>query len=171
MNHINEKLINDYLDGSLSHNEAEEMKIHLSSCEGCQSLFASYETIHKNLFKIGIYEAPESINSVVLSKILGRKKQSQSHKGFFITIFSSFGVLLSFVFWFIVADIISNQKIYAADSVYTNYKEYVINIWEKMPLTHLINFSNFTILALSLFVLSAGLFLIYERFQDLKRIA
>lgn len=171
MNHITEKIMNDFFDGSLSFAECNEMREHISLCSGCREKFSAFEQIHQNLLNLEIYNAPDSINSFVLSRILSINKSSVSHKKFLIAIISIFGFLVSFLFWFFVDELAKAKEIGKDVSLFNEYRNQLQSLVNKLPIINKISLDNLTVAALFLFMIVACLFLIYEKMQDVKRAA
>ncbi len=171
MNHITENILNELLDRSLSPSEEAEFRSHLSGCEECRQLFTGYEKLHTQLYRIKIEEAPASINNFIMSKILSPKRIRVSHKKFLLTIFSIFGLSLSLMFWFIVDQLPKFETIDNGKSLFTTYKELFAEYLTKIPLLNSLSADNVMISAILLFVMVSGVFIIYERFSDIKKLA
>lgn len=171
MNHITENNVNDYFDGALSFAECNELREHISVCSDCREKFSAFEQVHQNLLNLEIYNAPENINNFVLSRILGRSKSRVSHKKFFIAIISVFGLLVSFLFWFLVDELSKVKEAGKDVSLFTEYQNQLRSLIHKLPIINSISLDNLTVAALFLFMIVAGLFFIYEKMQDVKRAA
>lgn len=169
MNHFTEKNINDFLDGSHSAFESNELREHLSVCFECREKFAAFELVHQNLLRLETYSAPETLNSFVLGRILSSNKSTVSHKKFFISIFSAFGLLISFLFWFLVDEISNVNELGKSVSLFDEYQHQLKTLMNKLPIIHSIRMDNFTVAALFLFMIVAGLFFLYEKMQDVKK--
>jgi hypothetical protein len=68
------KLLNEYVDDSLSWQEAERMEKHLASCSGCEEELHNLKSLRQMMRSLGRREAPEELDlrlKILASKATG----------------------------------------------------------------------------------------------------
>lgn len=71
-----EQMIYPYIDGELTHDEAETVRIHLSTCAGCGNKFQSWQHISSALHDLGetTVSAPPAFTVAVMQRIADGEK-------------------------------------------------------------------------------------------------
>ena len=94
MNLLNDKILNEYLDGNLDEQKIIEVEKLLASSENDRKRFNALKVIHDELSQLKEDKTSEDFTQIVISK-LGKKFELPGHQKYFIFIIASIFILIS----------------------------------------------------------------------------
>lgn len=114
---INDEILNKYLDGELSREEAEQVKLALSASEELQRKFNSLKFINDNLYNIKKDELSSAFTDDLMKRILKKRFVVPKQQKYFIVSVATFITLLCLViFGFSISALISSAPSSIGDS-------------------------------------------------------
>jgi hypothetical protein len=106
---ITEEILNKYLDGDLSREEAEQVKSALRNSEELQRKFNALKLVHERLFELREEEVSTDFTDTLMLQIVKRKFAIPKQQKYFIASVATFITLLCLViFGFAISTMISS---------------------------------------------------------------
>jgi len=106
---ITDELLNKYLDGELSREEAEKVKSGLRTSEELQRKYNALKLVHEKLFDLKEYEVSSAFTDTLMKQIVRKKFAIPKQQKYFIVSIATFITLLCLViFGFVISAIISS---------------------------------------------------------------
>jgi hypothetical protein len=107
---ITDEILNKYLDGELSKEEAEEVKAQLNTSVDIQKKFSALKLVHEKLFQLNVEEVSPDFTTSVMNKIGKQRFVVPKQQKYFIVSVATFITLLCLlVFGFSISAIISTS--------------------------------------------------------------
>jgi len=93
MNLLTDEVLNEYLDGNLDEQKANEIEKLLASSENNKKRFNALKVIHDELSQLKEYETRKDFTKLVMSR-LGKKFELPHHQKYFIFAIASIFILM-----------------------------------------------------------------------------
>jgi hypothetical protein len=114
---ITDEILNKYLDGDLSREEAEDFKAQLNSSVDLQKKFNALKLVNEKLFDLKEDEVSTDFTASVMNKIGKQRFVVPKQQKYFIVSVATFITLLSLlVFGFSISAIISSSQTSSSES-------------------------------------------------------
>jgi|GEM_PF-569376 len=158
---ITDEILNKYLDGELSREEAEQVKSGLSTSEELQKKYNALKLIHEKLFDMKEDEVSPAFTDKIMNQIVSRKFAIPKQQKYFIVSIATFITLLCLViFGFVISAIISSAPSSIGES--KSVLDSVSNLTDGLVTTlkHLFSGSGLSIIGsiFSLLIIISGYF-------------
>ena len=106
---ITDEILNKYLDGELSREEAEQVKAGLYTSEELQRQYNALKLVHEKLFDMKEDEVSPAFTDILMKQIVRKKFAIPKQQKYFIVSIATFITLLCLViFGFVISAIISS---------------------------------------------------------------
>jgi len=167
MIHLDDEIINKYLNKELSVIERKSVLTHLRECESCNKQFNMSLNLDKHLTKINVLSAPASINELVMKRIVRPVSENTKGRGFFVGIISVFitivFVLVGYIFSIIFAEL---TKFETHEEL--NITEKIKPLIEQINAVPILKYNDAFTVFLLFVVVTSGYFL-YNKMKSLKQ--
>ncbi len=100
MKHYDNEFFNRMIDGEVAPQEKQEFLEHISGCVECAKEYRYMQKAETAFRHIRVFEAPVSINAMVLKKIVKTVRPGEGSKKFFIGMLTGLTAILLLVFGF-----------------------------------------------------------------------
>lgn len=100
MKHYDNEFFNRMIDGEVAPEEKQEFLEHISGCPECAKEYHYMQKADSALRHMRVFEAPVSINAMVLKKIVKTVRPGEGSKKFFIGMLVGLTAILLLVFGF-----------------------------------------------------------------------
>lgn len=95
MTHINEDMLNRYIDNELSGKELSDINDHIKSCDSCLNLLKAQKVTDNQLKKLEIFNPSPDFTERIMRKVHSAAQPFKPKKSYFFRFVFSFILLLS----------------------------------------------------------------------------
>lgn len=95
MNHLNDEILNRYIDNELSGRELSEINDHIKVCDQCLNLLKAQKLADQQLKKLEVYNPSPDFTELLMKKVQLAARPFQPKKNYFFRVVFSFMLIVS----------------------------------------------------------------------------
>jgi|GEM_PF-4395056 len=166
MIHLNDVIVDKYLNDELLISERDSFLKHVEECESCKKEFGSILKLNNNLYRIADYTAPAKINELVMKKIVRPVSNSVKGRGFFIGIISTLATII-FIWLGYIASYIFEELTSKDASGSFNVSEKIQPLINQITAAPIMKYTEAYTLFLLFMVVTSG-YILYTKIRSFK---